>query len=326
MSVRLSLEGIRVLSADTGFRAETLEKVVRLGELVSEVDRHPLLSGALVLKGGTALNLAFGPPARLSVDLDFNCVGFEERERMLEVRPEIERAVRSLARAHAYHVQASGDEHAGRKLFLTYRSLAGTQDRVELDLNFLHRIALVPSLRLPLWQPGDLETPRVAVVGMEELCAGKLCALLARALPRDLYDASRLPVVAANAWGSLRLRRLFVAMAGTLDHPLHSYTPKRFEAVTDDAVVQQLHPMLSSRDKPSAAELREGALEAIASLLELSGEEREYTEAIQQGHLRPELLFPDDEETSGRLRRHPALLWKTKNAASHARRKGGSTA
>jgi hypothetical protein len=60
------------------------------------------LSGTLVLKGGTALNLAFGPPARLSVDLDFNCVGHVERERMLAARPEIERAVRSVAQANDY--------------------------------------------------------------------------------------------------------------------------------------------------------------------------------------------------------------------------------
>jgi hypothetical protein len=40
---------------------------------------------------------------------------------------------------------------------------------------------------------------------------------------------------------------------------------------------------------------------------------------IHQGHsphagkLSPELLFPDDEELTDRLRRHPALLWKMEN-------------
>jgi predicted nucleotidyltransferase component of viral defense system len=65
-------ESILALSSDTGFRPETLEKVIRLGELLADVTRHPLLSRVLVLKGGTAINLFFGEPRRLSVDLDFN--------------------------------------------------------------------------------------------------------------------------------------------------------------------------------------------------------------------------------------------------------------
>jgi hypothetical protein len=47
----------------------------------------------LALKGGTALNLMFGSPARLSVDLDFNYIGQEDREGMQADRPEVERAI-----------------------------------------------------------------------------------------------------------------------------------------------------------------------------------------------------------------------------------------
>ena len=78
---------------ETGHRADTLEKVVRLGELAGEVARHPLLGSVLALKGGTALNLCFGPPRRLSVDLDFNFVGSEDRDEMLERRPLVEKVV-----------------------------------------------------------------------------------------------------------------------------------------------------------------------------------------------------------------------------------------
>jgi predicted nucleotidyltransferase component of viral defense system len=56
-------------------------------------DAHPLLRHALVLKGGTALNLVFGAPQRLSVDLDFNYIAHAERERMLEDRPRMEAAL-----------------------------------------------------------------------------------------------------------------------------------------------------------------------------------------------------------------------------------------
>ena len=78
---------LRTISSQTGFRMETLEKVVRLGEVMSDIAKHPLLSRVLLLKGGTALNLCFGEPRRLSVDLDFNYVGHLDRKAMLAERP-----------------------------------------------------------------------------------------------------------------------------------------------------------------------------------------------------------------------------------------------
>jgi hypothetical protein len=138
----VSAERLRDLSAATGFRPAALEKVVRLGEVVADVSRHPLLGRALVLKGGTALNLGFGPPPRLSVDIDLNYVGSEGREAMLAERPEVEGAVERLAAGRGYRIQRSREDHAGRKLFLHYRSAAGTPDRIEIDLNFLFRVPL----------------------------------------------------------------------------------------------------------------------------------------------------------------------------------------
>jgi hypothetical protein len=50
--MNLSAEHIQGLAAETGFRAETLEKVIRLGELAADIGRHSLLSRVLALKGG----------------------------------------------------------------------------------------------------------------------------------------------------------------------------------------------------------------------------------------------------------------------------------
>jgi len=302
---------------ETGYRADTLEKVTRLGEFAGEVARHPLLGSALALKGGTALNLCFGPPRRLSVDLDFNFVGSEDRAGMLEERPIVEKSIESLALARGYRLQWSRAEHAGRKAYLRYLSSVGVADRVEVDLNFLHRVTLDPPFAAELWQPADAERPSLNVVGIGELVAGKLCALLDRGAPLDLHDASRLPAVAGAAWGSPRLRLLFVALAGTLNHPLHSYGPNRWRHVTDRAVREQLHPTLADRERPNAEELREAAWAVVAPLLALTAAEREYTDRLQAGDLCPDLIFPHDQELAGRLARHPALLWKAQNARRH---------
>jgi len=203
----LSRERLLDVAGETGFRPETLEKLIRLAELLSDIGRHPLLSKALALKGGTALNLFFGPPRRLSVDLDFNYIAHLDRQQMMQERPEVERALTLIGQAQGYQVQRSSDEHAGRKLFLTFDATNGTRDRVEVDLNFLFRLPLTPVHTLAMWQPGDLPRPKACIVGIEELVAGKLCALMDRAMPRDLFDTTRLPELARDVWAGPRLRK-----------------------------------------------------------------------------------------------------------------------
>jgi hypothetical protein len=312
------------LSGQTGFRAATLEKVIRLGELFADITTHPYLGPRLVLKGGTALHLCPGPPPRLSVDLDFNYVGVLERDTMLAERPEVERALLVLARSSAYQVQHSREAFAGRKFFLDYHGAFGVRDRIEVDLNFLSRLPVLETARAMFWQPGDLPRAEARVLSVEELCAGKLCALLARSAPRDLFDAVRLPERAGAAWTSPRFRSLFVGLAAVLEHPLHRYGRAQLERSGEHEFEAQLRPMLMTADRSTVADLVRHAWELVRPLVTLTDSECEYSDLVQLGELRPELLFPGDRQLADRLRRHPALLWKAKNAAEHRSRSKGS--
>ena len=318
--MNLSAELIEGLATQTGFRAETLEKVIRLGEFAADVGRHPLLSRVLILKGGTALNLLFGPPARLSVDLDFNYIGQEDPASMQADRPEVERALANIGEGQGYRIQQSRDAHAGRKFYLTYTSSTSTPDRIEIDLNFLFRIPLGKVTKRPLWQPPGIVYPEIRVVPMEELFAGKLRATLDRAMPRDLFDTIRLPAYGSEIWGSLRMRRIHVALAVTLPLPLYQYGQDRFERVTDRSVEEQLVPTLQGNERPVASELKEQAWSVMEPLVTLDETEREYIDRVHAGELSPELLFPDDEEMASRLARSPALLWKIENVKRHVSR------
>lgn len=315
--MNLSAEHIAGLATETGFRPETLEKVIRLGEFAADVGRHPLLSRVLALKGGTALNLMFGAPARLSVDLDYNYIGQEDRTGMQSDRPEVERAIVIIGEGQGYRVQQSRDAHAGRKIYLSYTSSAGTRDRIEVDLNFLFRIPLGKVTTRPLWQPPGVACPDVRVVPLEELFAGKLRATLDRAMPRDLFDTIRLPGYGAGLWDSQQLRRVHVALAATLPRPLYQYGQDRFERVTDRSIEQQLAPMLHADEQPVASELKAQAWSVMKPLVTLDEAEREYIDRVHAGELSPELLFPDDEDMANRLARHPALLWKIENVRRH---------
>ncbi len=318
--MNLSAEHIERLAAETGFRPETLEKVIRLGEFAADVGRHPLLSRVLALKGGTALNLMFGSPARLSVDLDFNYIGQADRAVMQAERPEVERAIAIIGEGQGYRVQQSRDAHAGRKIYLSYTSSAGTPDRIEVDLNFLFRIPLGEITTRPLWQPPGIARPEIRVVPLEELFTGKLRATLDRAMPRDLFDTIRLPEYGADIWGSRRLRRIHVALGVALVLPLYQYGRDRFERVTDRSIEEQLLPMLQANEQPVTSELKEQAWAVLEPLVMLDEAEREYVDRVHAGELSPELLFPDDEALADRLVRHPVLLWKIENVRRHLSR------
>lgn len=308
---------LRDLAAETGFRAETLEKVIRLGEVAGDVARHPLLSRALVLKGGTAINLCFGEPRRLSVDLDYNYVGNLQKDAMVAARPEVERALHTIAQGRGYSFQQSAVEHGGRKLFLGYRNSAGTLDRIEVDVNYLYRLPLADTKSLALWQPPRVEQPVVSVVGPEELVGGKLVAFLDRVAPRDAYDVNRLPSVEALRWMSPRMRQVFLAMSTVLPHPVHTYRQERLSRLTAQRIETELAPMLARTEATEASLLTATAWSTVKPLLELSEDEKRFVDLANQGELEPGLIAGGDAAFASTLGRHPAILWKVENARRH---------
>jgi len=310
----LSRESLERIAVDTGYQPAPLEKVVMLGDLAGDIARHPILKDALALKGGTALNLGFGPPSRLSVDLDFNYIGHLEREGMLEDRPKLEEAIVELATRKGYQVQQSADTFAGRKFYCAYRSMLGQVDRVEIDVNYLFRLPLEAPSRRALWQPGEMDQPSLLMVGMSELIVGKLLALLDRLAIRDVWDVGRLPEIAPDLLGSRSFRAIFIAMSATLNHPLHQYDLSRMKGrISAMRIDQDLVPLLTGADAQVAADVIDRAWDVVAPLLALSEAEYEYVEAVSHGDLRLDLLFPDDAKEAARLSKHPALEWKIQN-------------
>lgn len=316
-----SLPYLERCALETGYSVGSLEKVVRLGELAGDISRDPLLGVVLALKGGSALNLCFTIPTRLSVDLDYNYVGRAGRAEMLADRPRVEQAVEQLALRRGYRVQRSKDTFAGRKLYLAYASARGPRDRIEVDLNFMFRMPLAGTEAREMWQPGNLERPTPRVVSLDELCVGKLLALLDRAAPRDAWDTGILPAIAGEVLQSHLFRSRFIALSAILPHPLSLYRRERLqEKLTQLAVDEQLVPMLDSRQQAKAATLVENAWSVLAPLVALSADEAAYLDAVNEGAVLTNLLFTDDPTEARRLAEHPAIRWKIDNVQRHRSR------
>lgn len=87
---------IVVLAKDNGFRSETLEKVLRLIDVLDFINKTDELSPYLVLKGGTSINFTIFNLPRLSVDIDLDFSFDGSKEEMLEKRKEITASIRRI--------------------------------------------------------------------------------------------------------------------------------------------------------------------------------------------------------------------------------------
>src|SRR3546814_17439829 len=121
-----SVQTLQRIADETGHQLGTLEKVLRLLDLLQEITRDPDLSERLVLKGGTALNVFHLGLDRLSVDIDLNYIGALERAAMEAERPTVDAALNRHLTSQGYAVRRQHDEHDGRtRLRRTPSPLAG---------------------------------------------------------------------------------------------------------------------------------------------------------------------------------------------------------
>lgn len=306
---------------ENGFRQEVLEKVIRLGQVASTVAEDSFLSTRLVLKGGTALNLVSDPIRRLSVDLDFNYIGSISLEEMLKDKTQVIENFRLIGARLDYTCGVPKDAHGSSTFSLRYINSLGTQDRIEVDINWITRIPLGPLQQRQLWQPSGVVRPLLTMVSNEELVAGKLRALLDRVAARDVFDTGFLPEILNAPWPSTEVKALFVLFTGTLDHPLTHYSIDRLDRLSESDYQNKLLPVLSLSDVPDRLSLIAKAKRVLRPMLELDEAQKEYVQRLQVGDYQPELLLPHNPDLAERLRLHPALQWKARNAREHHARR-----
>lgn len=87
----------------TGYPMASIEKTLRLLELLHAINADEFLGANLALKGGTAINIIlYSEIPRLSVDLDFDLARNTPKEEMLRVKDEVSSRIRELAASMGY--------------------------------------------------------------------------------------------------------------------------------------------------------------------------------------------------------------------------------
>ena len=318
---RASIESLEAEALSTGFRVEMLEKAVRMMGVLEGVRAHPLLRDRLALKGGTALNLFVFDVPRLSVDIDLNYVGAEDREEMLKERPAVEQALEAVFGRENLLVRGKPREHAGGKWWLRYGSARGRGGTLELDVNFMHRVPLWPLLRRDSRRVGCWDARDVLMMDIHELVAGKLCALLSRRHPRDVFDSHRLLLL--KGLDPAKLRTAFVVYGAMSRRDWRNVSLADVESDPVETA-RQLAPILRRRATMTPAEaesygrmLEDGCRRILSGVLPLAERERAFLDLLLDvGRIDPTYLT-SDRVLQQKIRHQPLLHWKAMNVRYH---------
>jgi predicted nucleotidyltransferase component of viral defense system len=306
-----SKQFISELGSKTGFINSNIEKAVRLLDVLQFIDKElDPQHTKLVLKGGTAINLIFMNLPRLSVDIDLDYIGSLDKDIASKERELIMDSLDSFMAKEGYNLS---NKSRGSKILASrtysYINAFGNRDNVKVEINFIDRVHIL--------NPVVVEIEyfyRHVLVNCpikEELFGMKICALIDRGKPRDLYDVKNIMALSQNLnvdW--LRKSTLFyLSLDGIFI--VDENTFNGIKAISQNDIKRELVPVLSKGDRFNLEETKEEVIEWLKHLLSLSNDEKKYFKEFSKGNYNPSLLF--DFSCAKRIENHPMARWRISN-------------
>lgn len=303
------------LGKKTGFINANVEKVIRLLDVLKFIDGELDPSHSkLVLKGGTAINLMYTNLARLSVDLDFDFIGALNKEETDRERGIIISALDSHMLKEGYSISPNsrGSVILTSRIY-AYENAFGNRDNIKVEINFIDRIHIFPMIRQSV-KYFDIET-MIATPFEEELFSMKICALIDRSKPRDLFDTEQLKKQMC-LFDHDRLRKLIVfylSLDGIFEINESSFDG--IKSITDDSVKKELIPVLAKGNRFDLEKAKVDVLSFLKEMLILNDTEQKYLIEFANGNFDPWLLF--DDHYAEIAAKHPMAKWRVTNKAKN---------
>ena len=295
----------------TGFINSNIEKVMRLLDVLKFIDEEfNKTFHLLVLKGGTAINLMYTNLARLSVDIDLDYIGSLEKDKALQDRERILNSLDNYMLKEGYSVSSKsrGSVILTSRTY-SYTNAYGNRDNIKLEINFIDRIHILPTTYAKI-NYFDKEV-MVQTPLEEELFAMKICALIDRSKPRDLYDVFKLKKNMLNL-SKDNLRKLtvfYLSLDGIFELSEKSFD--KIKAITQDSIKKELLPVLNKNERFALEDTKEDVIGFLKELLVLSDDEKKYLEEFVEGTFDPSLLF--DAHSAEKAAKHPMAKWRVTN-------------
>ena len=300
---------------ELNFVRDTLEKVLRLSEILNYLNTNPLTKEYLVLKGGTAINLTVFNLPRLSIDIDLDFAKNLPRDDMMSTRERIREDIKIYMSTQGYAISPrSKAYHSLDSFVFTYTNLGGMNDNIKIEINYSLRAHIFePTLR-KMSVSGVNANVLIKTLPPMELYAAKINVLIGRAAARDLYDIHNMIKFGLFDESELSLLRKCVVFytAISQDDIPDEYDFKRFNAITNRKIKTDLLPVIQKGEFFELENVKITVADFLKELLVLEDNERKFLDEFKAKRYRPELLF-NDTDILERIREHPMALWKIQN-------------
>lgn len=303
-----SKQYISELGTKTGFINSNIEKVIRLIDVLqfiySELDsKHT----KLVLKGGTAINLLYMNLPRLSVDIDLDYIGSLDKENTIKDRMIIMNSLDIFMSKEGYFVSTKSRESAilASRTY-SFTNAFGNKDNIKIEINFIDRVHIfdIEKVEMSYFE----RNATISAPIKEELFGMKICALIDRGKPRDLYDVNNIISMSAKLdLEKLRKSTLFyLSLDGVF--VIDDKTYKKIEAIRLSEIKRELLPVLAKNDEFDLNETKAKVVTWLKELLTLTDMEKQYLNCFYNGDYNPCLLF--DSSLAKKVSNHPMARWR----------------
>ncbi len=151
------------------------------------------LVGLMAFKGGTALKKIYFPDYRYSEDLDFTLTGEDTPDELLAGLSQL---LHQLAESQGFQFDIPEGRIERRDESLTiYVKFVGplqaraTSRDLKIDITLVERLVFPVQMKMVFSDYSDRVERQIRAYALEEVLIEKLCAIIGRTEPRDVYDA-----------------------------------------------------------------------------------------------------------------------------------------
>ena len=274
----------------------------------------PLLAdeGVFALKGGTAINLFVRDMPRLSVDIDLTYLPVEGRDVSIAgishaLNKFGDRIKESLPQTRVHRAIGPGRGITGSLV------ISNNNVTIKIEPNFVLRGSVFPCETKELCSAAQKQFSaytEVTTLSCADLYGGKLCAMLDRQHPRDMFDAK---LLMENEGISTEIRQAFVIYLASHVRPMHELLDPIYldmRSIFESEFVGMSQIPVSYEDLEAIR--REVALRLRA---DLHNNERQFLLSVKAGSPAWELLpIPGIDKL-------PGIQWKLANIAKIERTK-----
>lgn len=310
---------IVTLAKDNGFRSETLEKVLRLIDVLDFINKTDELSPYLVLKGGTSINFTIFNLPRLSVDIDLDFSFSGTRNEMLDKRKEITAIIRRYMEINNYSLsEETKSKHALDSFVFNYNNNFGNKDNLKIEINYMNRTHVYETVTRNV-SISFLTSFKTLTLNRYELYGSKIKALIERCTIRDVYDVYHM--LKENLFNDYEFDLVkkcvifYMVIGKTTDRSFNEVLTDfqmKINAYMVDKIPQYLSSTLKNNDEFSMIDAVNMIKDFVLTLMKLNEHETKFIKEFENSNYCPELLF-NNQDIINRIKNHPMVLWKISN-------------